>query len=72
MQGLRWAVGDHMFVEFLLQALSCEGVDVSHVRQVGGASTGLTLERSLEELAGRASGEYSTAVRPRCEGMAMT
>ena len=29
-------------------------------------------ERALEELAGRAFGQYSAAVRPRCEGMAMT
>lgn len=37
------AVGDDMFGEFVLQALSREGVDVSHVKQVGGAPTGLTL-----------------------------
>lgn len=37
------AVGDDMFGEFVLRALSSEGVDVSHVKQVGGAPTGLTL-----------------------------
>lgn len=37
------AVGDDTFGEFALQALSSEGVDVSRVRRVGGAPTGLTL-----------------------------